>query len=1506
MSRANRASAQKQTHAQASLPASSSPAPERLSQAAEGKDSVGRNSIIMASGTAASRVTGQIRTILLAAAIGTTGIAADAYQTGAMIPQVMFTLISGGIFNAVLVPQIVRTLKEEDAEDRLNKLITASIALLAGLTLILMLGTSVLTSIYLNSKWNPAQRALANAFTLWCMPQVFFYGLYTVLGQILAAKGRFTAYAWSSVAANAISCGGFLAFIAMFGNAQKQPMDFWTTEKVGLTAGAWTLGVAFQALVLFIPLIQSGFTYRPRWGLKGIGLRSMGPVAAWSLGVVVIDQLANIVNARITNGAPLEGDPFDIAGNGSYQNAYTLYMLPYSLIAVSVSTAIFPLLSQAIAENRIDDARQALSRALRNVGLMMCFFGVVMLVIPVPIIRALLPSVSVHEAVLISGPLLGLTVGLAAVSAFLLIQRTFYAFEDGKQPFIFAAISNTLQVGMVLVAVRLAPPRYWTTLVGLSLALSNIVSFPFLVHMLKRRFEGFLDGRRIVATYCKALLAAIVAGGLALLVKTPLTKLAGAEVSGRQGHMSWVQAVFICLVISVLVGAVYFLLLCLLRTSELTDLLNGLTRRLGVGEKTNSKSARTGSIPAVSSLPADPTAQESELAGQPIRVIRSYTQPAIGSELEGALEQIENVAMADAGSMNPRVWKQPARIVPKLPPRKTLQRKATEPATPTPATPAAAPISQTTGQRAGDRQSNLASAPIPAAPPSGAPLAKPTEPSPSFALPSEGTAWPQPSALSTQPSPAAHENSGTMEPSTSDILLDRYQLKTLLKRGPGLSVWQAQDKVLDRPCQLFLVTDASALEPVGAAASAMALKPNRRFTPVYQLHARDGIALVVTGLDEGTSLREFLENQEPAQRPSFEAIRTIVGESAQDLTTLRQAGLTNLSLSPSLIRLAAPRICIADASVFSMLKPWLPSRTEDDNGSESLAIRQLSGILYALLTGSIPNDSSESLSLQALPADVPEAFSIICERGLGLRAPERPAPTRLVTLAELTALLGSWTPPEELGERDIHWPQGSGSASIETVRLKPVAQRDRLPIPASLMITGRTASRTLAEPRWGANQLLFPGRGEVQMVNPAESDADLFSMFDERKLQNRRSSSAPLGQSERSTWPTRMVDASELRRVGSSDFSDTASTTAGGQRSLANKGKQEPEDDQGTDLFARIPARPLAGQGNQAARSAVPAMVWDFADTGEINLARPQETDPADLPDKQAEDAQAIATGAGAGSPAHAQAESVLDLPPSFAPGSAEQAINVRSQRGPFGLDEPGDDRDDEDDEDVADARLFGRFTTKSVVIAVASCLVVIGLIWASLTLVGHRRPKEGKASGWPQMSNVPFPGHKSDSSDSSSTAQPQQPEEGEKAGQKSGEASPAPTVKHGTKSASAVPAPRQPTNTTAYPTLRQTFLSHPAGQPGFAWYVHLDAPHEVSRVEVSIRQQGGHAQIFANASASQPTPGQSLADFSFDPSGVSRVTLTKPVTTQDLIIWVPQDGLPAGGTLHFNEVKVY
>ena len=166
----------------------------------------------------------------------------------------------------MLVPQIVRTLKAKDAETKLNKLITLAITMLLAVTILMALCTPLLTKLYVNG--SPETMALATSFTLWCMPQIFFYGLYTVVGQILAAKDHFTAYAWSSVGANIISCIGFGTFIALFGRATEHPLDFWTADKIALTAGTWTLGVAFQALVLFIPLTKIGLNtphLRPSW-----------------------------------------------------------------------------------------------------------------------------------------------------------------------------------------------------------------------------------------------------------------------------------------------------------------------------------------------------------------------------------------------------------------------------------------------------------------------------------------------------------------------------------------------------------------------------------------------------------------------------------------------------------------------------------------------------------------------------------------------------------------------------------------------------------------------------------------------------------------------------------------------------------------------------------------------------------------------------------------------------------------------------------------------------------------------------------------------------------------------------------------------------------------------------------------------------------------------------------------------------------------------------------------
>ena len=542
--------------------------------------SVGRNSAIMAMGTLASRLTGQVRTILLAAAVGTTGIAANAYQTGSTIPQVLFTILSGGVFNAVLVPQIVRSLKQKDAEDQLNKLITLSVVLLVAVTGIMMACSTLFTNLYLDSSWNAAQRSLANSFTLWCMPQIFFYGLYTVLGQVLAAKNQFGAYAWSSTGANVISCIGFIVFIALYGNASHQSLDFWTADKTALLAGSWTLGVAFQALVLFIPLLKSGYHWHPRLGLHGIGLRSMSSVAIWSLGIVLVNQLVGIVTSRVTNGAPLQGgDPYGIAGNSTYQNAFTLFILPYSLFAVSIATAMFPRMSEYIADGDYASARDELSSTLCNLTLIIAFFTVAYLVEPVQITTALLPSVQPNEVNLMRMPLMVMCVANVPTSAVLVLERTFYAFKDGRTPFWYTLAQNAVQVVIVLSGIHLFPPRDWVTVVCCGVALGNIVMMPIIYYLVHRHFPQGLDDRRIARTAAHTLTAMLIATVVGLVINK-LFALVGWNVLDIESMGTrWGAAIVQALIITAAAGGAYFGTLSALHTPEVA-VVRGMVQRM--------------------------------------------------------------------------------------------------------------------------------------------------------------------------------------------------------------------------------------------------------------------------------------------------------------------------------------------------------------------------------------------------------------------------------------------------------------------------------------------------------------------------------------------------------------------------------------------------------------------------------------------------------------------------------------------------------------------------------------------------------------------------------------------------------------------------------------------------------------------------------------------------------------------------------------------------------------
>ncbi len=489
-----------------------------------------RSSALMAVGTASSRLLGFVRAALLVAVLDT-GASAEAFSVANTVPNALYILLAGGVLNAVLVPQITRAAKRADGgQEYIDRLLTAAVAILFVVTIAVTLAAPVLIKIYASDEWTPEQFTLATAFALWCLPQVFAYGIYTMLGQVLNARGSFGPFMWAPVVNNVVGIAGLIAFMVVAGRGN-QPIDSWTSGRIALLAGTATLGVVAQALILIPAMRRAGIGFRIRWGLRGFGLRSASRVAGWTFAAVLVQQLGFIVISKVTTTGGKRAQQADaVIGTGKavYDQAFLLFMLPHSLVAVSLVTALFTRMSMAAAENRIDEVRSDLSLGLRLTGLATVLSAAAFLTIGPDITATLFSGSPKATTDGIAYVAMAMMVGLVPFSAQYLFQRVFYAFEDARTPFLVQVpIVGIWALGNVISVIVL--PAEWIVVgVGASMTVANTTGAALSYYLLHRRF-GELDGGRVLSTHLKMLVAAATGGVVAFLIGQGVHAVLGEE-----------------------------------------------------------------------------------------------------------------------------------------------------------------------------------------------------------------------------------------------------------------------------------------------------------------------------------------------------------------------------------------------------------------------------------------------------------------------------------------------------------------------------------------------------------------------------------------------------------------------------------------------------------------------------------------------------------------------------------------------------------------------------------------------------------------------------------------------------------------------------------------------------------------------------------------------------------------------------------------------------------------
>lgn len=547
------------------------------------KINVARASGIMLAGTMVSRLLGFVRAALLIALIGSIG-ANDAFQAANSLPNIIYNLLASSILSAVLVPQIVRALQRKNSDEFINRLLTLFTSGLLLLTLVCVALAPVFVTLFA-AKLDPGWKQLAITFSYWSLPQVFFYGLYSLWGQFLNAKGSFGPYMWAPVVNNVVGIAGIFIFWRVLGTETDWAGDpsVWTGEPVVLLAGISTLGIVVQALILLIPLRRTGFKMRPVWGIRGHGLGEVSRTAIWAFSALCVAQLGFLAISNIAAAANgyASKHQVTIATTTAYNTAFTVYMIPQSMIVTSVVTAMFTSMSAMVAVGALSRLRTQFLNTQQGVSLITCLCAVLIVVLALPIMQFIMPTTPTASVQAFAQVLAVMALGIPFLGFFNLSQRLILAFADARSTFLVQIPMTICTLIVCGLTVLLLPVKYWVMGASAGMQLSYLVGSVLTIwHLHKKhlplKFTAQL-GRSLV-TITLATLGAGCAGWLILHYWGPL---AGSPGDPALVHMTGTLARV--LVVTLVMTGLYLGLLLVWRCPALSLLAAPIWGKLSKG-----------------------------------------------------------------------------------------------------------------------------------------------------------------------------------------------------------------------------------------------------------------------------------------------------------------------------------------------------------------------------------------------------------------------------------------------------------------------------------------------------------------------------------------------------------------------------------------------------------------------------------------------------------------------------------------------------------------------------------------------------------------------------------------------------------------------------------------------------------------------------------------------------------------------------------------------------------
>ncbi len=534
--------------------------------------SLARSSGVMALGTIGSRFTGFLRTAVLLYAIGTQALG-NAYNVANNLPNAVYNLALGGILTSVVVPLLVTAARRnrDGGEAYDQRIFTLGVIALAAITAAATAAAVPITALYGHGIGDAATYHLTVIFTYFFLPQIFFYGVSSLAGAILNARGSFASPMWTPIVNNVVVIMVGVALILTAGTG-RTPQDISPAE-VQLLAIGTTFGIAAQTAAMWPSLHRVGFRWRPRFDFKRAEVAEIGRMGGWMFVYIVATQLSFLTTTIVSNDAGSRVCKTCAgAGYAAFSNAWLLFQLPYAIVGVSVITAMLPRMSAHAASAKHRLLTRDFSAATRLSSVLIVPAAMILAVLGPPLAQGIFGHGSTSPA---SARYLGVIfgvfcLGLLPYTLFNLLMRAFYAMHDSRTPAVVGVVSMAVRIVASFVALVVLPPSEVVAGLGVGFGISSLVMAVWLWWILARRVGG-LDTRRIRMSLVRMHVAAVpgtafaVAASIVLDRVAPggtLTAIATVAIGGSGGLL------------------LYLLMARLLRVAEVAELTKVVRAKL--------------------------------------------------------------------------------------------------------------------------------------------------------------------------------------------------------------------------------------------------------------------------------------------------------------------------------------------------------------------------------------------------------------------------------------------------------------------------------------------------------------------------------------------------------------------------------------------------------------------------------------------------------------------------------------------------------------------------------------------------------------------------------------------------------------------------------------------------------------------------------------------------------------------------------------------------------------